>query len=467
MSNVDCSISDLTTRDACASQAHLDSSEPHILRETFCLKQTMSSLNVLVVGASIAGPMTAYWLAKAGARVTVIERFPQLRVNGQGIDIRSVGVTVMRKMPGMEEAVRAKSTSMEGISFVHEDGTPFATMRSTGDADRQSLVSEFEIFRGDLAQILYDRTKGQDDVKYIFGEQISSMQQDSETGPLKVEFTNGLETAEYDLVVACDGATSRTRAMGLTCGVRDHIRPMNCWASYFSVPGDLLNGSKLAQSYSAVNGRFLAIGPDPNGSTRIGLIKVQPQGGKGGESDTTLAFRQAVAKGDYALKSFVRETFQGSGWRCDELLQGMMASDDFYASEVVQVKVPALHKGRFVLVGDAGYGPGFTGTGTSLAMVGGYILAGEICRHRDDLSAGLVAYEKRMAPIITDLQKVPPGLMTILAPQTAWGIQLRKMLFTCVAWASSLSWLFSWASQFFSSSFAKDKYGIPDYEWVR
>lgn len=67
----------------------------------------MSNLKVLVVGASIAGPTAAYWLAKAGANVTVIERFSKLRTSGQNVDIRSCGVTVMRKMPGMEEAVRA------------------------------------------------------------------------------------------------------------------------------------------------------------------------------------------------------------------------------------------------------------------------------------------------------------------------------------------------------------------------
>ena len=65
----------------------------------------MSRLRVLVVGASIAGPTTAYWLAKAGASVTVIERFPKLREGGQNIDIRTAGVPVMRKIPGMEAAV--------------------------------------------------------------------------------------------------------------------------------------------------------------------------------------------------------------------------------------------------------------------------------------------------------------------------------------------------------------------------
>lgn len=136
----------------------------------------MSQPMVLVVGASIAGPMAAYWLAKAGARVTVIERFPRLRTNGQGIDIRTTGVTVMRKIPGMEAAVRAKTTEMEGMSFVRDDGRPYGIIRATGNPDQQSLVSEYEIFRGDLAQVLFDLSKDNENVRYVFGEQIASMQ---------------------------------------------------------------------------------------------------------------------------------------------------------------------------------------------------------------------------------------------------------------------------------------------------
>ena len=76
----------------------------------------------------------------------MIERYPELRTNGQGIDIRSVGVTVMRKMPGMEAAVRAKTTEMEGMAFVREDGRPYRAIKPTGNPDQQSLVSEYEIF---------------------------------------------------------------------------------------------------------------------------------------------------------------------------------------------------------------------------------------------------------------------------------------------------------------------------------
>ena len=160
-------------------------------------------LSILVVGASIAGPATAYWLAKAGAKVTIIERFPSFRTSGQAVDIRTVGVTVMRKMPGMEEAVRAKRIPLDGLSLVRSDGRSYGVLKATGDPDQQTLISEYEIFRGDLAKIIYDTTKKNDNIEYNFGEQVSSMQR-RDDGPITVEFANGKPSSEYDLVVVCE-----------------------------------------------------------------------------------------------------------------------------------------------------------------------------------------------------------------------------------------------------------------------
>lgn len=420
----------------------------------------MSKLKVLVVGASIAGPTAAYWLAKTGATVTVIERFPKLRTNGQNIDIRTAGVTVMRKMPGMEAAVRAKTLQLEGLSFVRDNGRPYGIIKATGNPDQQSLISEYEIFRGDLAQILVDQTKDNENVKYVFGEQVASMQQNEKSdGPITVEFMNGLPTSEYDLVVACDGATSRTRAMGLGCGVRDHIIPTNCWAAYFSIKQDLLKGSKLAQAHSAVGGRFISLENDLSGVNRVGMLAINPQVSR----DATLPLRKVIEQGDDALKQFIAQHYKGVGWKTDEIIKGMMETRDLYASEIVEVKTPRLYKGRFALVGDAGYASSFTGSGTTLALTGAYVLAGEVGKHKGNLEAGLKGYEERMRPIIDDLQKVPPFVPTFMAPQTAWGIWLRNYIFAFITWTGILEF----AQKFFAGAFAStDKYKIPDYRWM-
>lgn len=419
----------------------------------------MSQLRVLIVGASIAGPTAAYWFAKAGAHVTIIERFPSLRTNGQNVDIRTAGVTVMRKMPGMEAAVRAKILPMEGISFLREDGKAFATIRPTGNPHQQSLVSEYEIFRGDLSKILYDLTKDNERIKYVYGEQVVGLHQ-KEDGSVTVEFMNGvLPTGEYDLVVACDGATSRTRGIGLGCGVRDYVEPINSWAAFFTISQDLVQGNKMGQSYSAVGGRFIGIGTHPSGGNLVVLMGIHPRD----NHDATSGFRQAMKGGDEALKRFIANHYAGAGWKSDDIIKAMMNSTDFYANEIVQVKLPSLSKGRFVLVGDAGYAPGPTGAGTTLALTGAYVLAGEVAKHKGDLAAGLRGYEEVMRPIIDEMQKIPMGVPMVLAPSTAWGLWLRNVVLGFVSWSRVLEV----GQRFFAASFGRvEEYTLPEYEWA-
>lgn len=420
----------------------------------------MSQLRILVVGASIAGPMAAYWLAKTGAKVTVIERFPELRTNGQGIDIRTTGVTIMRKIPGMEDAVRAKTTQLEGMCIVNAEGKSYGTLKATGNPDQQSLVSEYEILRGDLSRILFDLNTGNENVEYVFGEQIASMRQErEEDGPVMVDFTNGLPASEYSLIVACDGATSRTRAMGFGGSVHDHIEPINSWSAFFSIDDDLINGSNVGHGFSAVGGRFISIERNPAGGNVVTLQGIHPRD----KRDLALPFREAMKQGEEALKQYIAQHYKGAGWKTDEAMAAMMNSTDLYASEIVQVKVPSLYKGRVVLVGDAGYAPGPTGTGASLAMTGGYVLAGEIIKHAGDLEAGLKGYEERMRPIVDDMQKIPPFVPGAAAPQTAWGIWLRNMIFAFIVWSNILVY----GQKFFGAAFADvDTYDLPDYDWV-
>ena len=368
----------------------------------------------------------------------------------------------MRKMPEMVASVRAKISQMEGINFVLADGSTYATIKPTGNPEQQSLVSEYEIFRGDLLQILFDLTKGNENIKYVFGEQVASMRQQLDgkvNSPIIVEFANGLATAKYDLVIACDGATSRTRAMGLGCGSRDYAYPSNCWAAFFSIDEDLFEGSVMGHAYSAIGGRFIAAGSDPSGVTRVVLMGLNPLG----DHSASVSFREAMKNGDDDLKQFVARHYEDAGWKTDKIMKCMLNSTDFYANEIIQVKTPGLYNGRFVLVGDAGYAAGFTGSGTTLAITGAYVLAGEISKHAGDLDAGLRGYEEQMRPIIAKLQKSPPLIRTILAPQTAWGLWVRNRIFAFVAWTRILEF----AQNYFASAFASsDKFGLPEYEWV-
>jgi 2-polyprenyl-6-methoxyphenol hydroxylase-like FAD-dependent oxidoreductase len=82
--------------------------------------------------------------------------------------------------------------------------------------------------------------------------------------------------------------------------------------------------------------------------------------------------------------------------------------------------------GRVVLVGDAGYCPSpLTGMGTSLALVGAYVLAGELARAAGDHVRAFAAYEERMRPYVKQGQQLPPGGMNGYAPRSAFAIRSR------------------------------------------
>ena len=238
--------------------------------------------------------------------------------------------------------------------------------------------------------------------------------------------------------------------------MRDHIVPTNTWAAYFTIKQDLLLGSKVGQGYSAPGGRFLSIQSD-SGASKVLLMSVHPTG----QDDVTLPFREASSQGEQVLKQYVSQRFQGSGWKSSTILQEMMQSEDFYASEIVQVKMPTWYNGRFVLVGDAGYAAGGTGGGTSLALTGAYMLAGELSK-QSDVATGLRGYEERMRPLVKEMQKIPPFVNTILAPQTVWGIWVRNHAFALVAWTG----LAEFVQRYLGAAFASnDEFPIPRYEF--
>jgi hypothetical protein len=104
----------------------------------------MKSRNILISGASIAGPALAYWLHRHGFHPTVVERAPDLRGGGQAIDVRGAALTVAERM-GILPEVRDAHTRMRGMSFVDGEGnTLMSTTEETltgGPTGRRATTS--------------------------------------------------------------------------------------------------------------------------------------------------------------------------------------------------------------------------------------------------------------------------------------------------------------------------------------
>lgn len=390
----------------------------------------MSGLRILISGAGVAGPVLAFFLARAGAKVTIVEKAPEPRTGGQNVDIRGVGLKVVRRM-GLEAAVLGRTTQEEGVAFVDASDRRCAMFPVDRTGKNLSMTAEIEIMRGDLGKIFYDATRN--DVEYTFGSSIESMVEKDDK--VHVSFRNGSKQ-EYDFVFAADGLGSPTR--GLIFGEdkqKSAIKSLGQYVAWFTISRRESDGM-WARWYNAPGRRLILLRPDTKAEasqqiTRASLWICSNSAKLQGYSKLTIAEQKAL----------MHELFHDAGWEATRVLADMDTADDFYLSEVAQVKMDdtSWSNGRMAVLGDAAYCPSpISGMGTTVAIVGAYILAGEIARNPKDPKAAFASYEKVMRPFVTKAQKLIPGAPQLANPETAWGIWFMNSILGLVSWTAGL-----------------------------
>ncbi len=114
------------------------------------------------------------------------------------------------------------------------------------------------------------------------------------------------------------------------------------------------------------------------------------------------------------------------------------------------------HDGRIALVGDAAYAPSFlAGQGAALAMIGGYVLAGELQRSGGAIEPALAAYERRLGDFMRSKQDAAQGLARSFVPRTALGLKFRNL-------ASRVLGI-GWVADLLVGRSLRDQVELPDY----
>ncbi|GGK40683.1 FAD-dependent monooxygenase [Nocardia camponoti] len=345
----------------------------------------MSSTRVLVAGASIAGPALAHWLHRRGAEVTVVERAPELRPGGQAVDARGIAKEVIRRM-GIDDAVRAACTRTLGGHNVDADGNILETYR-VEDNEGDGFIAEIEILRGDFSRVLYDHTR--DNVEYIFGDHIVDLVQDADG--VDVVFASGAER-RFDLVIGADGLHSALRAK--VFGPHEQfVRHLGRMLAFYTVPNEFGIDGWLLDFVDA--GRSAGLRPVPDASKAMAVLSFE-------SSDLDIDYRDIAAQ-----KRLLREQLAGLGWLTADLLAHLDDAPDFYLDQVAQVVMDRWSNGRVALLGDAAFSSSpMSGQGTSLALIGAYVLAGELAAANWDPNVGFAAYEQRMRPCVEANQEI-------------------------------------------------------------
>jgi 2-polyprenyl-6-methoxyphenol hydroxylase-like FAD-dependent oxidoreductase len=340
---------------------------------------------VLVAGASIAGPALAHWLRRRGAEVTVVERAPELRPGGQAVDARGVAKEVIRRM-GLDAAVRAACTETAGAYTVDVDGNVLETFRAD-DHGGDGYIAEIEILRGDLSRVLYDDTR--DGVEYVFGDRVAGLAQDADG--VDVAFAGG-DRRRFDLVIGADGLHSALRAMAFGPHER-FVRHLGLVLAFYSVPNEFgLDGWMIDYQES---GRSAGLRPVPDARRAMAMFSFP-------SADFDVDHRDVAAQ-----KRLLRDQMGGFGWLTPRILAHLDDSPDFYLDQVAQVVMDRWSSGRVGLLGDAAFSSSpMSGGGTGLALVGAYLLAGELATAGWDPEAGFAGYEARMRPFVEANQEI-------------------------------------------------------------
>jgi 2-polyprenyl-6-methoxyphenol hydroxylase-like FAD-dependent oxidoreductase len=405
----------------------------------------MSTREILISGAGIAGTAAAYWLREAGFTVTVVERAPTPRPGGQTVDLRGAGRAVMERM-GLLEQIRAMTVTQRGIAWIDASGRHRAEM-PVHAFDGNGIVSADEILRGDLAAILHEAARS--GVRHMFDDTITSLDQDS--AGVTVTFEKA-DPRSFDLVVGADGLHSVVRRLAFG-PESNSVRPLGLLNAWFTIPTEIdLDNWYLM--HNAPGGRVVSVRP----------------GRLPDEQKAALSFRstETFNRGDVTAQlDLLEHHFAGVGWEAPRLLRAARSASDFYLDAMGQVRLDRWSQGRVVLLGDAGYCPSpLTGLGTSLALVGAYILAGELAASSENTAAvadnaavqgAFEHYETLMRPYVEEGQELPPGGVDGYSPMSALRIAL--------GWAS-MRWSQRWPMRpVMERIFSKaDAIELPDYK---
>ena len=364
-------------------------------------------MEVLIVGAGIAGLTLADQLEQQGYSVLIVEQAPGPRTEGYMMDFMGAGYDVAERI-GLLPDLESIHYPIETLNTIRPDGTIKYSLRYK---DVRALLNNrhFNFMRGDLERILLERVKDRIQIRY--STTVTSIQQDNSMVHVVLSDET---TLDVDLLVGADGIHSKVRSMAF--GESDQfIRYMGYNTAAFTFPrtstyksvysfDSLAEPKRQVTLYSIEGDRLAAF---------FLFNKEKPSG--------RISREQAIEE--------LRANYGDMGWVVPDVLKEANNASDFYYDDVSQVEMSRWVKGRIVLVGDACQCVSLVaGQGASLAMAGPYTLARCLEKSNGNLSRGSADYEEIMVPQVTKVQSSARKFASFYFPETRWQLFFRDLI---------------------------------------
>ncbi|MEU8685282.1 FAD-dependent oxidoreductase [Streptomyces sp. NPDC048611] len=366
----------------------------------------------------MAGPALAYWLGRYGFRTTVVEVAPALRGGGFAVDFRGAAHRTVLERMGLLDAVRRRVTGPGApLSFIDGQGRELATLPP------EFAAGDIEILRSELSRLLHAHSLTPPGTgpcpgvapEYVFGDSLTSLTETADG--VHATFERGAPRT-VGLVIGADGLHSTVRRLAFGPEER-FVSHLGYHFAAWDLPAEAGDLGARPVGYGEP-GRLATVGRLPRRAAEPGYT---------GEAFCVFASEEQLPydrRDSRSQKEAIARAFEGAGWRIPELIGTLWKAGDLYLDALSRADLPQWSTGRIALLGDAAYGATLGGMGTGAALVGAYVLAGELALAGADHRTAFARYEAKMRPYTTPCQEGGRGAGEFFAPATQEAIDARN-----------------------------------------